>query len=198
MKSVPVFIALLVGAGGFAVGQAGLAPTPFSLTIAAEKQAVKGGSEVVVDIALKNTSDHDVMLAECNVDGLDQYLSAEVRDERGKAVDGINCDKIQFNRRCADQGTVWLTTTNRELMCLPQVAGRVLKSGEVFSSKLPVNKLFDLGVPERYTIQMKRANYSVTYIRVPKKYGGYEDLAMDDKPSWGTAQSNTVMVTVTQ
>jgi len=197
MKRASACIVWLLAVAGFAVAQSAPAPVPFLLTIAAEQLVVKSGSEVVIDIALKNTSNHDLILAECNIDGLDQYLSADVRDERGQPADGINCDKIQFSRGCAHERGLLVETASRRLTCSP-VAGRVLRPGESLSSKVPVSKLFDMGVPGKYTIEIERANYPSTYIRVPRRYGGYEDLAMEDKRSWGTEQSNTVTVTVTQ
>jgi hypothetical protein len=62
---------------------------PFTLTIRAEKQQVKAGDPVDIDVVMTNTSDHDVDCTTVSSNGLDRNYQYDVVDEGGQHVPEI-------------------------------------------------------------------------------------------------------------
>jgi hypothetical protein len=128
---------LLFGFGLSLLAVAGMAHAqtekqPFTITIKAETPQVKVGGQVVLDVVMTNTSDHEVGCDLYYYDSIDQNYQYHVLYEDGKPPARI-VRKTPFN---ADP-------------C-------VLQPGESRQSGGVISQIFDFRRPGKYTIQVSR------------------------------------------
>jgi hypothetical protein len=118
---------------------------PFTLTLEAEENAVKAGSEVKVDITLRNSSNRAMYISYGSSE-LDYAF--EVRDSQNRIP-----PETEFARKSKGRAYVSSDTVFN------------LQPGESLPKALVVlTKFYDLSRPGKYTIQVSRA--------VPKEAGG--------------------------
>lgn len=65
------------------------AQKPFTITISAEKNQVKAGDPVDINVVMTNTSDHEVDCTAASSSGLDRNYQYDVVDEAGQPVPKI-------------------------------------------------------------------------------------------------------------
>ncbi len=121
------------------------ATVPFTLTLDAEENAVKAGSEVKVDITLRNSSNRAMYMSYGSGE-LDYAF--EVRDSQNRVP-----PETEFARK--SKGRAYVSSDHVFY----------LQPGESLPKALVVlTKFYDLSRPGKYTIQVSRA--------VPKEAGG--------------------------
>jgi hypothetical protein len=129
----------------FALSPTQGANTPFTLTLEAEENPIKVGSEVKVDITLRNSSNHaiDVGLGWSEAD-----YALDVRDSQNRIL-----PETEFARKLKGHGYFYSDTIF------------TLQRGEALPKEmLVISKFCDVSRPGKYTIQVSRA--------VPKELGG--------------------------
>ncbi|MGA3045034.1 MAG: hypothetical protein ABSD67_00300 [Terracidiphilus sp.] len=109
---------------------------PFTLTIRAEKQQVKAGDPVDIDVVMTNTSDHDVDCTTVSSNGLDRNYQYDVVDEGGQHVPEIE-------KKHHGGSSFW--------PCILEPGKTDTPSGGRISI------LYDLSRPGKYSIQVSRA-----------------------------------------
>jgi hypothetical protein len=178
-------------------------PAPFSVTISTPKETVKSGSEVRLDAVLINTSIHKIVIAGCGCDQ-DWGYSLEVRDEHGEWVSAADC--LACTGQCTDPAkprskTVEVCPTVPLCSCTPEIAVHLsLQAHEALKGETLLSSRYDLSRPGKYTIQAKKENDPKTIFTVQGKYGGSQQVEMDDPindASRATVKSNTITLTVT-
>ena len=137
LASILVLVGALIAANG--------ASTPFTLTLEAEQNPIKAGSEVKVDITLRNSSNHPIAVG-LGLAEVDYALG--VRDSQNRIP-----PETDFARK--SKGRVYFS--NETVF--------TLQPGETVPKEmLVISKFYDLSRPGRYTIQVSRT--------VPKELGG--------------------------
>lgn len=124
---------------------------PLSLSISAAESVVKAGSDVRVDIAITNVSQHEITFLRTPGVGrgeLDAEL--EVTDEHGNAT--------QMTKYWESLKKYGIERVEGSRISI------VLKPGESFKTSVALNKLYDLNRAGNYTIYAKK--------RVPDYLGG--------------------------
>jgi hypothetical protein len=134
MKIIPVL--LLIAAG--AVHSAAARPQPFSITIRPEPAKAKAGSQIVVEIEMKNLSDHNVDCSKSFVNAVDIAFRYDIRNARGKPLP----KRTRKHPELGEVGSGYPPCT--------------LKPGETTTSSAVISMLYDLTKPGRYTIQVSR------------------------------------------
>jgi hypothetical protein len=123
------------------------AKAPFSISISTPASVVTAGSDVIVNIALTNTSDREIILQNTmvsrNAAEFDYWI--DVRDEKGKAA-----PQTKYGIKLKGDGVHPPAATASNSIDLP------FKPGETVRPRIVVNKLFDLSQPGAYTIQVSR------------------------------------------
>ena len=113
---------------------------PFKIAITAENPTVVAESDILINVSLTNTSDHDVYegVMYINGIGLDSTLRFDVCDEHGKAVptriyphEELRTGKVIFR-------TIW--------------------AGQTLTQPQPVSARYDMRKPGKYTVQVWRRN----------------------------------------
>jgi hypothetical protein len=124
---------------------------PFSLTLSAVQPIVKAGSDVWVNVTLKNKSDHKISVYKENTDDQGGFVyQFNVSDDKGALV-----PETKFARRLNCH------LTADELAKEPCVG---LRSGGhipvdprgTMEDRMNVSRLHDLSQPGKYTIQVER------------------------------------------
>jgi hypothetical protein len=135
MKTVVYFgyTLLLLGSG---LAQSSAAP--FSITIAAAQTEEKSGSEVRVNLTLKNVSNRNITVELTSP--LCDY-TVEVRDRAGKVAPDTELKRVQ---NC-ESGRV----KGRDII------GQ-LKPNESIKDEIPVSQLSDMSQPGEYSVQVLR------------------------------------------
>jgi hypothetical protein len=130
---------LMVGIGGFAEKSI-LAQQPFSIVISGPATSVTTGSDVLIQIVLKNTSTSDVRLTQWvgNTQGELNY-SIKVTDENG---------------RPASETKYGTQARNKEI--IGSRSALMLPSGEVWKETAALNKIYVLNPGQEYTVQVQR------------------------------------------
>jgi hypothetical protein len=123
---------------------------PFSLTISTPQEIVKAGSEVRVDVVLRNTSDHEITLLRSPGTGRGELeFESDVLGEKGNLA-----SQTKYGQQLKKSG-------------LNAVEGsRImfrLQPGETYEDSMSLNKLYDLSKPGKYKIQLHK--------RVPEHLG---------------------------
>jgi hypothetical protein len=135
MKS-RILASILVAA--CALSSARGATTPFTLTLEAEENPIKAGSEVKVGITLRNSSNHaiDVGLGLAEMD-----YALGVRDSQNRIP-----PETEFARKSKGRGYF----SNETVF--------TLQPGETLPKEmLVISKFYDVSRPGKYTIQVSRA-----------------------------------------
>jgi len=116
---------------------------PFSITISTPAEVVKPGSEVRLDISLKNLLDKTILLPK-NVgqEETDADYVIEVRDSTGRSA-----TETQRGQMIRGKGT------KRYFGSIRWVGA---KPGETLKESVALNKDFDLNKPGKYVIQIQR------------------------------------------
>lgn len=136
-----VVLALLVSTIAAAITQP--AAAPFSLTISTKTKSVQAGSEVKVQILLKNISNNEIYVLREKSPSLPEQagFTAAVSDAKGMAVAYTNYGDKFYKGEAVTFGS-------------PSYA--YLKPGETLEQEMEVSKLFDLSKPGTYTVQVQR------------------------------------------
>lgn len=116
---------------------------PFSIAISTQSDLVKAGAEILVEITLTNTSDHEIRLGKApgNLPQAESEYSIEVRDSKGHlAPDTDYGHKVREKK-------IWFYRSRDSFNLQP---GESLKDGTV------ITKLYDLSRQDRYTITVSR------------------------------------------
>lgn len=164
IKMAPTAISFLTlalfGVAAAITAKSDKASLPFSLMIRPLQNVAKVGSQIRVQVVLTNTSDHEIGILKSapEVD----YL-VEVRDTRGRMAPDTD-----FGRKQKDPASVKVSTGS------PLYS---LKPGESLRDEIQIGRLYEMSVPDKYSIQVSRI--------VPEEMGG------------GVVKSNMVNVTVT-
>ncbi len=150
--------------GGISAGQRGTAP--FSVAITAPQNKAKAGSEVKIEIDLKNTSATDLSVAKSNaVSQAEFHYLIDVRDG-----DGHEAPDTEYRRRIMGK------ETKKRTIIYGSDVFFTLKPNETLGDEAVVSKLYDLSRPGKYVIQVSRV--------VPEELGG------------GTVKSNICTITI--
>jgi len=128
---------------GVQLGAESAQETPFSLTIGTPQQVVKAGSEVRVDVVLKNTSDHEITLLRSPGTGRGELeFESDVLSEKGNPA-----SQTKYGHGLKKSG-------------LDAVEGsRImfrLQPGETYEDSMSLNKLYDLSKPGKYRIELHK------------------------------------------
>jgi len=143
------------------------ADTAFSIVITGPQKPVKAGSEVKVEIVLKNTSGRELTIGRTNaVSQAEFHYLIEVRDDQGHPA-----PDTEYGRRIMGR------ETKKRTILYGSDAFLTLKPNGTLEDEAVASKLYDLSRPGKCLIQVSRA--------VPKELGG------------GIVKSNFVSVTVT-
>jgi hypothetical protein len=122
----------------------------FSITINAP-DVISAGSEPKLSIVLKNTSDHEIMLGRSvQPDQGELHHDVEVRDDKGDLA-----PETEYHRKIKGR----LPTIPGKAPPPPNVSSVIfipMKPGETRKDDLTLSKLYDLGKPGKYTIQLSR------------------------------------------
>jgi hypothetical protein len=111
---------------------------PFSISISAEKNIVRAGSDVFIQIQMTNTSNHSIDCTRVASNGLDKAYEYELRDKSGAVINAIP----RKHPEIGEPFSAW--------PC-------VLKPGEsTTKDDALISKLFDLSKPGRYVVQVSR------------------------------------------
>ena len=149
----------------FGVMPAHGAQEPFSIRIRALHDVVKVGDDVHVAITLTNTSDQAFRIGRAI--GNEQAELDYVIDVRDK--NAFLALKTEYGHTVAGEGNYPLFTSARSV---------TLKPGEQLEEESILNKIYDLGHPGSYVVQVHRD--------IPEQIG------------YGVATSNAITVTVTE
>jgi hypothetical protein len=129
----------------------------FTLTIAAPKDVVKTGTDIRIDITIKNTSDHEIDLERSvRLDLGEWFTDVEVSDEKGNALTETKYYRLLRGKPVPDD------ERQRDGAYVPraqQVFGLVryaVKSGETLPDGLVLNKLVEFRGPGKYTVRVSR------------------------------------------
>ena len=154
-------------ASGQTEDQSGVVEPSFALSVTAAQDAVKAGSSVTLTITLTNTSDRKIQVVKEAGGRGPLDLRLDVRDGQGNTVRraGPKLSK-EKNGRIVKHIYVWASS----------VTNVDLPPGQKVTDVLPVDRLFDLTQPGKYSIQASRYD--------------------SETKTW--VKSNTVTVTVTQ
>jgi hypothetical protein len=117
---------------------------PFSLSITPLQATVRSGSEVRVEITLRNVSDQQIEVLKSEGD-----YSVAVRGRQGKMA-----RDTQLGRRLKDPSTVRVSSS-------PLYP---LKPQESLKDEISVSKLYEMSSPGKYTISVTRP--------IPEELGG--------------------------
>lgn len=145
MKTSPKRVLILITLAVCAASSTQSSTPPFTLTLEAEENPVKAGSEVKVNITLRNSSNRATHMSY----GLSELDYAfEVRDSQNRIP-----PETEFARK--SRGRAYFSSDHVFY----------LQPGESLpKAPLVVSKFYDLSRPDKYTIQVSRA--------VPKELGG--------------------------
>jgi hypothetical protein len=139
---------------------------PFSITLTVPQQEVKAGAEVKAEIMLRNTSSHEISLSRVVGEERAEFeYAVEVRDGRGHLAPETQYGRNLRNRTPAPD--------------VPRFFSSLifaLQPGETWAEVAAITKLYDLGRPGKYTIQVSR--------EIPRELGK------------GTVKSNQITITV--
>jgi hypothetical protein len=125
----------------FGAKQSPRTPQPaFTLTITAENETIKAGSNVKVAISLINRSQRNIISSRW-VGGPDASFKIDVRDSQGKIA------SLSERQRAMLQGKDLPMGSTRHYSIGP---------GETVNEQVVVNEQYDLSAPDKYSIQAHR------------------------------------------
>jgi hypothetical protein len=145
-------------------------PPSLSMTISTTPIVVNAGTDVKIEIIIKNISDHDVGVDKSPGENSgEKHTKVEVRDDKGKLV------RETGYKRALEGNGGYDEVSGRIIIPMGSNMGVLLKPGETVKDGLSVNKLYYLDKPGKYTIQCQRFE--------------------DESSTW--VKSNTITITVT-
>lgn len=154
---------------GTGAGQSVPAPS-FSMTISTAQIVFKTGTDVKLEIIVKNISDHDVGVDKSPGENSgESHNKVEVFDDKG-----IPVRETGYKRALEGNGG-YDEVSGRIIIPMGSTMTIFLKPGETLKDGITVNKLYYLDKPGKYTIQCQRFD--------------------EERNSW--VKSNKITVTVT-
>jgi hypothetical protein len=150
MKSIQKVFPFILAITVIGVVHAQMPHRSFSLGISATHETVKVGSPVIVKVQLKNISDHDINrmgLGGGDVHGEVIGFPPIVRDAQGKEPPLTKWGRLVFGRELPEDHSPGLV--------LNAVGPVAMHPGEIMRTEIRINELYDLSVPEKYTIQVR-------------------------------------------
>jgi hypothetical protein len=139
MKGPHSSVLLSLGFLALVVSRPMYAQQPFTLFIQPDRAAVRAGSDVRVQVTLKNVSGHEIAVLRS---APDYDYKVEVRDARGKSI-----APTELARKLNASGSVRVAPSN---VLYP------LAPGAILVDEIVVSKLFEMALPGRYAIQVTR------------------------------------------
>jgi hypothetical protein len=159
-----VLVSVLLAGGTQAVPKP---QAPFSIAISPLQQSIAAGTEVKVEIALKNISNREIYLSKSNGRSQAEFVFVvEAHNDAGEPA-----PETEYQRRVMRR-----ETTKRNVLFWSEIILN-LKPGEILQDEAIVSNLYDLSRPGRYLIQVSRR--------------------VSDNPKDGVVKSNIIAVTVT-
>jgi hypothetical protein len=147
----------------------------FTFTISAVQDVVKVGSKVRVRIELKNTSEDDISLTSlpCGKEDCPEIKGFRpvVKDSHGKEPPLTKWGRLVFGRQ---------TPEDRSSLVLNAVGSYPLAPGRTYTTEMVVSNLYDLSLPDSYTIQIP---YKAYPFGVPLDRGKKEENNQEVKPT---------------
>lgn len=120
---------------------------PFSVVITGPQKPVKAGSEVKIEIVLRNTSDREITVGRTLVSQAEFHYLIEVRDSQGHPA-----PDTEYGRRIMGR-----ETGKRTIMYSSGDAFFTLKPNDTLDDEAVVTKLYDLSQTGKYFIQVTRS-----------------------------------------
>jgi hypothetical protein len=141
---------------------------PFSLSLRSRESVMRAGSQVRVEIAQTNASDRELPVVGSNLpDRAESHYFIDVRDAKGRSVPDTEYAHTVPNKNAKPATEFGFSEVVYSL-----------KPGESLTEVVVITKLYDLGQPGRYTVQVSR--------EIPRELGG------------GTVKSNVITIKVTK
>ena len=139
---------------------------PFSIAISPLQQSIAAGTEVKVEIILKNISNREINLSKSNASSQAEFhFVVEAHDDSGKPA-----PDTEYGRR------VMRKETKKRAVLFWSEIFFTLKPGEIFQDEVIASKLYDLSRPGKYVIRVSRP--------------------VSDNPKDGVVKSNQIAVIV--
>lgn len=116
---------------------------PFSIAISTQSGLVKAGAEILVEITLTNTSNHEIRVGKAPGDSpqAESEYSIEVRDSKGHLAPDTD-----YGRKVREK-KIWFYRSRDSFNLQP---------GESRKDGTAITKLYDLSRQDRYTITVSR------------------------------------------
>jgi len=124
-------------------------PPPFTLSIVPVAPTVKSGSDVFVDVTMENKSDHDLRVT-IGDDKAGREYHIDVWDEQGATPPETKFSRMLHHRLTPEEeatGPQALTFT---------LLFDALAPGKSITNRVRVSKMYDLGKPGKYSVQVVR------------------------------------------
>jgi hypothetical protein len=149
---------LLAAIGVIGGGISAAAGVPsFTISISSSASTWKSGSDVVVVINRKNTSDQRIFFRKAPGQALGElFMDADVKDEQGNPLPRTKYYQILRN----EDGPGSKRQPAEELTSGGSVLKKFLKPGETLQDGIVVSKLFDLSRAGKYTLRVQRRDES--------------------------------------
>lgn len=139
---------------------------PFSITIDAETNVYKAGSEVKISLIFKNISDHEIPYVRSPGIGVEprgeNFTNVEVRDLKGALMTETDYHRAlrgkpqtgadPAGRKKSGEAPGAAEAPKPQLVNWGSYVGYMLKPGESREEVIVVSKLYDLDQPGQYTI----------------------------------------------
>jgi hypothetical protein len=145
VRIFPLILALMTG-----VALAHTIRRSFSFETNVAQQTLKPGDPAVVEVQLKNTSDH--VIYRTILPGWDKHgeligFPPILRDAEGKEPPLTKLGRLVFGRQTVEDTPSVLTLNE---------VGRVpMAPGEVMKTEIRLSDLYDLSLPGKYTVQVR-------------------------------------------
>jgi hypothetical protein len=160
-----ILLAMFLGTSGPVAAQCTTATagdSPFSISISAAEQQVVSGSPVKVKLTLTNKSDHDISIWRENTeDEGGRTYRVDVHDDANKVPPETKIGTVR-NGNWAELSRL----SPEEIDLGGSGACITLKSGKSLTEDVSISRLYDLGKPGKYTIQLRRLVEGIgTYVK---------------------------------
>jgi len=118
----------------------------FTLTISTDSSSVREGSEIAIDIDLKNTQDHDILMWREKGGEMGEFnYIVHILNQKGEQPPETKYHRAVRGKGNPDQVII---VTNAPMPFY-------VKPGEILKDKVDLSKLFELS-PGKYTVQAER------------------------------------------
>lgn len=157
---------LLAALGGGAFVGSGAGWGSFSVTITAPKSVVRAGTDIRIDISVKNTSDHEIDLPRSvRLDLGEWFTDVEVSDEKGNALTETKYYRLLRGKPVPND------EPRRDGKFAPRaqqrlgLSGYTIPPGGTMPDGLVLNKIVEFRGPGKYTVRVSRLD-EATKVRV--------------------------------